>query len=205
MIAFFFTMPISRMMPISPMTSSCMWKSIRARMRSRARRRQSRENRDGMDVALVQHAQHDVDRQQSGQDQDRLRRERILEGRRGSLEAAVNRCRHAQRELSLINGARCRAQVAAGRQIERDGHAGELSLVIHRERRVAGLEMREGRQRHLRAGAGDHVHALQRVRRRADTWDRPPSPRDTGSASDRWSRSAPGRKRRRARHRSATG
>jgi hypothetical protein len=49
--------------------------------RAGAGRRQRGENRDGMDVALIEHAQHDVDREQRGQNEHRLRRERILKRR----------------------------------------------------------------------------------------------------------------------------
>ena len=36
-----------------------------------AGRRNRRENRDGMNVALIEHAQHDVNRNQGGNNQDR--------------------------------------------------------------------------------------------------------------------------------------
>ena len=166
MMAFFFTMPISRMMPIKPDDVELHVEEQQRQEGARARRGQSRENRDGMNVALIQHPQHDVDRQQRRQDQDRLRRERILEGRRGSLEAAMDAAPACRISISAcIDGARRRTQVSTGRQVERDGHRRELSLVIDRQRRVRRLEMREGRQRHLRSAAGDHVDALQRIRR----------------------------------------
>ena len=43
-----------------------------------------------MDVALVEHAQHDVDRDQRGQDQQRLVGQRILERRGRALEAGLD-------------------------------------------------------------------------------------------------------------------
>ena len=72
MMAFFFTMPISRMMPISAMTFSSHVEEQQGQQRAGACRGQRRQNGDGMNVALVQHAQHDVDGHQGGEDQDRL-------------------------------------------------------------------------------------------------------------------------------------
>ena len=72
------------------MTLSSSVSSIKRQQRADAGRRQRRENRDRMNVALVEHAEHDVDGEQRGQDQDRLVRERILEGLRGALETAVD-------------------------------------------------------------------------------------------------------------------
>ena len=49
----------------------------------------------GMDVALVEHAEHDVDGDQRGQDQDRLVGQAVAELLRRSLEAGVQAPRHA--------------------------------------------------------------------------------------------------------------
>ena len=54
--------------------------------RADARRGQRRKNRDGMDVAFIQHAQHDVDRDQRRQNQNRLVGQRGLKRRRRALE-----------------------------------------------------------------------------------------------------------------------
>ena len=51
-------------------------------------------------------------------------------------------------------------KISARRQVERDGHRRKLSLVIDRQRSGRRSEVSEGRQRHLRALAGDDVHAL---------------------------------------------
>ena len=55
--------------------------------RADAGRRQGREDRDRVDEALVEHAQHDVDRDDRGEDQQQLVAERRLEGQRRALEA----------------------------------------------------------------------------------------------------------------------
>ena len=81
MMAFFLTMPISSTMPISAMTVNSVPADQQRQERAHARRRQRRQDRDRVDVALVEHAQHDVDGDQGGQDQQRLGRQRLAEGR----------------------------------------------------------------------------------------------------------------------------
>ena len=78
MIAFFFTMPISRMMPINAMTLSSVVEEQQREQRAHARRRQRRKNRDRMDKALVQNPEHDVNRHQRRQDQHGSIGKRIL-------------------------------------------------------------------------------------------------------------------------------
>ena len=58
--------------------------------RAHAGRGQRGDDGDGVDVALVEHAQHDVDGDQRGQDQERLVGQRGLEGRGRALEAGVD-------------------------------------------------------------------------------------------------------------------
>ena len=72
MIAFFLTMPMSRMMPMSAMTLNSVRHDDERQERADARRRQRRQDRDRVDVALVEHAEHDVDGEQRGEDQERL-------------------------------------------------------------------------------------------------------------------------------------
>ena len=72
---------------------------------SYASRRDGGKNRDGMDVALVKHAQHDVDRAQRGEDQNQHVGTRILKSGRGSLKASLDRRWKADRALSFLNGA----------------------------------------------------------------------------------------------------
>ena len=68
MIAFFLTMPISRMMPMSDTMREIVAASASGQQRAHAGRRQCGEDRDGVDVALVEHAEHDVDGDERGQD-----------------------------------------------------------------------------------------------------------------------------------------
>src|SRR5262245_4829002 len=66
--------------------------------RSDARRGQRRENRDGVNKALIQYAKHDIHGYERGQDQEALIRERVLEGGGSALEVGL----HARRELELF-------------------------------------------------------------------------------------------------------
>ncbi len=155
MIAFFFTMPMSRITPISAMMLNSGVEQAQRQHRAGARRGQRREDRDGMDVALVQDAEHDVDRGQRGEDQHRLVAQGLLEAARGALEAAVD-ASPACRSRSL---ARAMASVASlseesGREVEGDRGGDEGALVIHRQRGVAGRVVAEGRQRHHLLGGG---------------------------------------------------
>ena len=54
------------------------------------------ENGDGMDVALVEHAEHDVDGDERGEDEERLVGERGFKGRGCALEAGVDAGRHVE-------------------------------------------------------------------------------------------------------------
>ena len=56
--------------------------------RADAGRRQRRQDRERVDEALVEHAQHDVDGDHRRQDQEQLVRQRGLERQRRALEAA---------------------------------------------------------------------------------------------------------------------
>ena len=69
MIAFFLTMPISRITPISAMMLNSVLEQQQREQRADAGRRQRRQDRDRVDVALVEHAEHDVDGEQRGEDQ----------------------------------------------------------------------------------------------------------------------------------------
>ena len=72
MMPFFFTMPISRMMPMIPITSRPKPYSQQHQQGACAGRRQGGQDGQRMDRALVQHAEDDVDDDQRRHDQDRL-------------------------------------------------------------------------------------------------------------------------------------
>ena len=94
------------------------------------------ENRDGMDVALIEHSQHDVNGDDGRQNQPGLAGQRLLKGGRGSLEAGLDAFRHVHLVLRLVDHLGGLAQGNAGGQIEGQGHRGELAQVIDRQRRI---------------------------------------------------------------------
>ena len=65
-----------------------MWKMHQREQRAEAGRGQAGENRDRVDVALVQNAQHDVDHQDGDDQQHPQVAERTLERLGGALEIA---------------------------------------------------------------------------------------------------------------------
>ena len=70
-----------------------------------------------MDVALVEHAQHDVDGDDGGEDQQQLVVERRLEGQRGALECVMMLARQADLLLRRRDRVDRRAERGAGRRL----------------------------------------------------------------------------------------
>ena len=90
MMAFFLTMPISRMMPIMAMMLRSVPVSISASSAPTPADGSVDRIVIGMDVALVENPEHDVDSHQGGGDQQRLAAERILVGLGGARETGLN-------------------------------------------------------------------------------------------------------------------
>ena len=116
--------------------------------RADAGRGQRGENRQRMNQAFIQNAEHDVDRDQRGQDQIGLVLERVLKGLRGALEGGVDGAGHAHVALGLFERGHRIAQGHVGREIESERDRRILALVIHRERGPLLLIMCNGRERH---------------------------------------------------------
>ena len=149
MMAFFFTMPINRTIPMSAMTRQFGVKCQQSQKRSHAGRGQSRENRHRVDVTFVQHPQHNVDSDQRGQNEPRLARQRRLEGLRVPLERRMNigRKSHSQnRRFDIRHGV---AQSDSFSKIERDRDRGKLALVVYGEGRILRLIVGKSAQGHL--------------------------------------------------------
>ncbi len=89
---------------------------LQRQQRAHARRRQRREDGQRVDVALVQHAQHDIDRGDRRQDQDHLRVQRLLEHLRGAGEGAAHRRRHAELGHRAVDGVAGLAQAVPNRR-----------------------------------------------------------------------------------------
>ena len=141
MIAFFFTMPMSRISPISAITVKSVPVDHEREHRAGAGRRQRRQNGQRVHEALVEDAEHDVDRRQRGGDQPRLVRERLLE----------HACAVPWNDPWMLAGmpmsraARSMAPTASpsdapGPQIERQRDGRKLRLVIDGERRSGSAE-----------------------------------------------------------------
>ena len=96
---------------------------------------QGGEDRDRVDVALVEDAEDDVDGDEGGEDQERLVGERRLERLRRALEAAADAGRQAGLARRRLDGADGVAERDPRRQVERQRHRRELRLVVDRERR----------------------------------------------------------------------
>ena len=73
-----------------PITSRPAPNMRRARRRADAGGGERGEDCDGVDEAFVEHSEDDIDRDEGGDDEEKLAGEGGLEGLRGSLEAAVD-------------------------------------------------------------------------------------------------------------------
>ncbi len=138
MMAFFLTMPISSSTPIMAMMLNSTLVNLQRQQRADAGRRQGRQDRDGVDVALVEDAEHDVDGRQRRQHQQELVVQRSA-GRRapcpGTIRAMVVGM-PISRIVSFTYGDGV-AQRLARRQVEGDGAGHEQALMIHGQRRRA--------------------------------------------------------------------
>ncbi len=114
-----------------------------------------------MDVALVEHAQHDVHSQQGRQNQEGLTGQGAFEFLRRAHEVGAHSSRHADLGLGAVDGVDRIAQRQTGRHVERDRHCRKLPLVSDGQGRAAGLEMGERAQSHLVAGLRAHIDILQ--------------------------------------------
>ena len=95
MIAFFFTMPISMMMPTNAYMLRSLPNSEQRDQRAETGGRQAGQDRQRMDEALVQDAEHEVDHEDREHEQDAHAAQRRLERLRGALERADERRRQA--------------------------------------------------------------------------------------------------------------
>ena len=78
MMAFFFTMPMSRTMPIRAMKENSIPNNRSASNAPMPAEGSVDEDGKGMDEAFVENAENDIDRNDCGQDQKRLAFERAL-------------------------------------------------------------------------------------------------------------------------------
>ena len=104
-----------------------------------------------MDVALIEHAEHDVDGDDSCQDQPGLPFQRGAELGGLAGERAGDGVGHANLLLGLRDGRDGLVQGLTLRQVETDGVGGELFLVADGKGRRFSFDARDGRQGNLYA------------------------------------------------------
>ncbi|GCC46876.1 hypothetical protein chiPu_0030707, partial [Chiloscyllium punctatum] len=118
-------------------------------------RGQRRQDGDRVDVALVEHAEHDVDRDDRGQDQPGLSGQRAREFGGVAGIDADDAAGHPDPGLDRLHRLDRVAERFAGRQVEAERDRRKLGLMRDRERRRGADQGCHRRQRHLRAvGAG---------------------------------------------------
>ena len=119
-----------------------------------------------MNIALVQHAQNDVDRDQRRDNEPGRTFKRILERLRRALEGAGDRLGDVDHHCGGVNSVDGLPERHARRKVEGDRHCGELCLVVHRQiGHMAGVEFHQRRERHLLSGRRRFdIELVQRVR-----------------------------------------
>jgi hypothetical protein len=148
MMAFFLTMPISRMMPMTAMMSSVVPAPEQRQQRADGGRRQRGQDGDRVDVALVQHAQHDVHGDHRRQDEQQRVGQRRLEGQRRALEAGLHRPACRAPAACGVDGLHRLAQRHAGARLNDTVAAGNWPTWLTASGRPL-FDARHRRQRHL--------------------------------------------------------
>ena len=163
MIAFFLTMPISSRMPMIAITLRVHVEPFEREQRADAGRRQAGENRDRVDVALVEHAEQDVDRQHRGEQQRALAGQRLLEQLRVAGEVGDDVAGQVDAALERVDVLDRLAERHVGREVERDRHRRLLRLPVDLQRPDRALQRRDLVERHQRARGRGDAHAAERA------------------------------------------
>ena len=126
---------------------------LQRQQRADAGRRQRRENRDRVDVALVEHAQHDVHRDDGREDQQQRAVERGAERFGRALEARLDAGRHADARAAPSRSPRpLRRATRPGPRLNDTVTAGNCAGVVDHQARLALDDPGDARQRNLHAG-----------------------------------------------------
>ena len=152
------------MMPITPRS----WPAIISASRAPdPRRGQGREDGDRVDVALVEHAQHDIDGDDRRQDQPQLVLQRGLEGVGRAQEHGGDAGRHARSPSRRLWMALTAAPSETPGAVSNDDVGRrELADVVDLQRRGALLDRGDGRERRRLPAA---VGQIERPRARRAT------------------------------------
>ncbi len=162
MIAFFLTMPIKQDDADQRHERQVLACDLERQRRADAGRGQRRQNREGMDQAFVEDAEHDVDRDDRRQNEPRLALQRFREFGRVAVEGSGHRRRQVDGLLRRVDRRKRVAERGVGCQIEADRDSRELILMADRERRRLELHRRDGGQQNLCPGcASRDVEAAQ--------------------------------------------
>ena len=137
---------------MSAMTPRSMRQSMQRQDGADAGRRQRRENRERVDVALVEHAEHDVDGDDRGQ--DRSQPSFASEDWKACAvpwNAASKPGRKRDARLDALDRREPPAPSATpGREVERQRDGRKLTLMVDRERRLTtSSSVRHRRQGHV--------------------------------------------------------
>src|SRR5579872_2220905 len=100
-----------------------------------------------MNIALIEDAEHDVIRDQRGQNQDWFIRERCLKRRRRALECGLHTQGHANFPLRLVDRLCGVAKGCTRRQIKGYCNHWKLPLMVHRKWRARRFKMRKSAER----------------------------------------------------------
>ena len=138
-----------------------MRKSIRASTAPTPGRRQGGQDGHRVDEALVHDPEHDVDRDQGGQDEQRLVFERLHEGPGRALKRPPDALGHAQFGRDRVHGRHGMPQGLARGHVEGNGGGRELSLAVDDQGAGADRSRGDARQRRLSAAGRGQADGLQ--------------------------------------------
>ena len=181
MMAFFLTMPIKRMMPMSAMMLNSVLAQQQSENGADSSGRQRGKNGDRVNEAFVQDAENDVDGDQSGENQDGFIAERFAERPRQCLETWLE-CWAGRptSDLARLMALTASPSEASGARLKDKRDHGKLALMIQRQSAGSGGDGREG----ARAEPACRWKSARRCSSvspaSAGIAGRLPSPRDTG-------------------------
>ncbi len=117
-------------------------RELQGQQRAQPGRGQGGQNGERVEGAFIQHAQHDVDGEDGGHDEQRLVFQRVREQLRRALEAAVNLGRQADGGGGVVDLGLDAAERYALVEVERKGGRDEQALMVDRQRGVGQFLMR---------------------------------------------------------------
>ena len=122
---------------------------------------QARQDRERMDEAFVEDAEHEVDHEHREQQQDAHTLQGALEGLRRAAEGGVDRGGNLHRRHCLVDLLDGLGQGHAGAHVEGERDRRQLPEVGDRERADVVGELRQRVERHQRAGVRPHVQQAE--------------------------------------------